>query len=692
LQASEAKTVHVFFLFRIAWYTFNGRERGNVLADHFFFRYQLQTSFQMAYRKVTLCTFAVAVWGQSSPPPAPPAPDANGAFGCWFYLPRACDRGRESWLSVGWNHDTWGTSNNAADNEYRCEQERVHDYNNYCFVDSPGVESSFAFRSGVLNPSYAISSNLYLVSNHTAIVDGYDITAISYINASMYPQAGNLIVRSNTLTVTNADIGAYIRHHGTVYVSGGTLHVTGGMRIGNDGFGELRQTGGTVTVDGDLDAAKTATSTSLIHQSGGSMTIGTLNLGSTASHAHLLVRGTVSVGDLTLRDDYSTISTGSHKTRIVVGSGGILTVTGQLSIPVNHEQIELRGGQFVVGEFWQTNVETDLNKAFITMYRDSSLIVYTSNSNNNNPCDTNGNLGTWFVQNLLDPAYSSQANKNFRPVLGEDSVSYQILTRCTANSESATGYAMEAYVAANPSPPQSPLPAPPPVSPAPPPAVLVLNGGSGSHPDVCVTDHSATHIDGIAIASQCCEGATCRRQSGGTCIFGFMGSSYVFHTLSETVAVCESYGYTVCDQSCSGQGCSYNDFYVWTNVPCPPPPPPVTPLPSPPPPVTPLPSAVLVLNGGSGSHSDVCVTDHSATHIGGIAIASQCCEGATCRRQITGGTCIFGSMGGSYVFHTLSETVAVCENYGYTVCDQSCSGQGCGYNNFYVWSNVPCTP
>ena len=402
----------------------------------------------MMCRLVILCTYVVAVWSQSSPPPAPPAPDDSGAFGCWIYLPRACDRDRDSWRSIGWQHDTWGTNNNAADSEYSCEHERATGWNNYCFVDSPDVTSHFAFRSGVLNPSYAISSNLLLVSNHTAIVDGYDVSAIAYINASMYPQEGNLIVRSNTLTVTNADFGGYIRHHGTAYVSGGTFHVTGGMRIGTEGFGELRQTGGTVTVDGTVDAAKTATSTSLIHQTGGSMTIGTLNLGSTASHAHLLVKGTVSVGSLTLSDDYPTISTGSHKTRIVVGSGGVLTVTEQLTIAVIHDQIELRGGQLVIGKFWQTYVETDLSKTFLTMYRDSYLLIYTSNANNNNPCDSNGSLGNWYVQNLLDPAFSSQANKNFRPVLGEDSGSYQILTRCTTNSDSATGYAMEAYVAA----------------------------------------------------------------------------------------------------------------------------------------------------------------------------------------------------------------------------------------------------
>jgi hypothetical protein len=405
----------------------------------------------MTYCKVIICTFAVAAWGQSPPAPAaPPAPDDSGAFGCWFYLPRACDGGLDAWRNPGeWHYDSWGMANGDSDSEYRCEQVRVHDWNNYCFYSSD-VESPFAFRSGVLDPNDAISSNLTLTSNHTAIVDGYDITAISYINASMYPREGNLIVRSNTLTVANVDIGGYSRHHGAVYVSGGTFHVTDGLRIGNDGFGELRQTGGTVAVDGTLDAAKTATSTSLIHQTGGSMTIGTLNLGSTASHAHLLVKGNASVGYLTLRDDYSTISTGSHKTRIVVGSGGVLTVTEKLTIPTIHNQIELRGGQLAIGKLWFTTVDANLSKTFLIMYRDSSLLLYTSNPAHNNPCDSSGNLGTWYVQRLLDPAYSDQDSKNFRPVLGEDTGSYQILTKCTANSDSATGYAMEAYVYAIP--------------------------------------------------------------------------------------------------------------------------------------------------------------------------------------------------------------------------------------------------
>jgi hypothetical protein len=338
-------------------------------------------------------------------------------------------------------------NNNAADTEYRCEHTRPPNWDTYCFVDSPEVKTLFEFRSGVLNTNYAISTNIWLTSKHTAIVDGYDVSAVTYMNASTYPQTGTLIVRSNTLTVANADVGGHVRHHGAVYVSGGTLHITSGLTIGRGGLGELQQTGGTVTVDGILDAAMHATGTSLIHQTGGTMSVGTLNLGTASSHAHLLVKGTTSVGDLTLRDDYPTISTGSHRTRIVVGSGGVLAVTEQLSIPDVHDQIELHGGRLIVARFWQTNVEADVGKRFLTMYRDSSLLIYTSVSGESNPCDTSATLNSWFVGRFLDAAYSDQASRNLRPVLGEDPGSYQILTRCTANSDSATEYAMEAYVA-----------------------------------------------------------------------------------------------------------------------------------------------------------------------------------------------------------------------------------------------------
>lgn len=419
-------------------------------------------------KRILFVVLLGGVRAQPSPPPAPPVPDDSNAFGCWFYLPRMCDRGRDAHRVVGWNYDTWGMSNSAADSAYRCEHARPEQYNDYCYIDSPGVTAHFRFQSGVLNSGYAISSNLLLTDNKTAIVDGYDVTAVDYVNASSYPQSGSLLVRSNTMTVANVDVGGYIRDHGTISVDdGATLHVTEDLVLGKHGQGELRQQGGTILVDSALYASNQSTSTSLVRQSGGTMTVSTLNLGTWSSHAHLLVGGTTTVGYLTLLDDYHLYSIGAHKTRIVVGTGGVLTITEKLQIQNVHEQIELRGGQLVVNRFWSTLVETDLTKRFLTMYRDSSLLIYTSVPTDSNPCDTDGNLGLWYEQRFLDPAYTDQANKNLRPVLGEDSGSYEIRTRCTVRADSATGYAMEAYVYAIPSPPAIPPPSAPPTPPLP---------------------------------------------------------------------------------------------------------------------------------------------------------------------------------------------------------------------------------
>lgn len=551
-------------------------------------------------------TFAASPPSYPSSPTAPPAPDETNAFGCWFYLARACDQGRDSWRPMGWNHDSWGTNNDAADSEYRCEHVRPPNWDAYCFVDSPDMKTTFQFRSGVLNTNYAISSNLLLTSNHTAIVDGYDVSVVTYMNASMYPQTGNLIVRSNTLTIANADVGGYIRNHGAVYVSGGTFHVTSTLCIGRQGFGEVKQSGGTITVDGDLDASMHATGTSLIHQTGGIMNVGTLNMGTTSSHAHLLVRGTLSVGDLTIRDDYSTIPTGSHKTRIVVGSGGVLTVTERLSIPDVHDQIELHGGRLTIAKFWDTTVQTDVSKHFITMFHGSSLVIYTSVSGDDNPCDNSGSLNNWYVQHLLDPAYSDQANKNFRPVMGEDNSKYNIQQRCIVESTSSSGYAMEVYVEEIESPPPSPPsrpPTAPPVPPSsppliPPPALpeeatfigVTILKGNNDQQWYCVTNSSATsgptqseyyENTGIniqlnnngEIALQCCDvdaTQTCRRKLPPTnaCAGGSQWSSLTPYNASAAASRCAEYGYTLCEKTCMNMGCAYDHLWVWTSIPC----------------------------------------------------------------------------------------------------------------------------
>ena len=82
-------------------------------------------------------------------------------------------------------------------------------------------------------------------------------------------------------------------------------------------------------------------------------------------------------------------------------------------------------------------------------------------------------------------------------------------------------------------------------------------------------------------------------------------------------------------------------------------------------------------------------------------IAAQCCTGpgwnggspnpAVCRRRLNNNNadCLAG-MGSSIVRHTYSQTFELCVSLGLQLCDFSCRGTGCWYNNHPVWSNVPC--
>ena len=56
-------------------------------------------------------------------------------------------------------------------------------------------------------------------------------------------------------------------------------------------------------------------------------------------------------------------------------------------------------------------------------------------------------------------------------------------------------------------------------------------------------------------------------------------------TYAETKYFCNSLGLYLCDRSCEGQGCGYDQFPVWTGLPCPnkPLPPPLPSPPAPPP-------------------------------------------------------------------------------------------------------------
>merc|ERR1712003_610179 len=242
-----------------------------------------------------------------------------------------------------------------------------------------------------------------------------------------------------------------------------------------------------------------------------------------------------------------------------------------------------------------------------------------------------------------------------------------------------------------------------------------------------------------AIAAQCCASNqpvddpqdACRRRAtegGGPgtsnedCIGGFWKSStnpFVEKTYGETVTECAARGLVLCEQSCSGKGCAYNYYPVYSAKPCPlarPPLSPPLPPPSPPsaPPGTIPERGIAILKGNSEINEvvgclwpgDEDVTSNETQQLRFTAIAAQCCasdqEGKdACRRRATedGGPstsnedCIAGfwkSSTNPFVEKTYGETVTACAARGLVLCEQSCDGEGCAYNNYPVYSGLPC--
>ena len=64
--------------------------------------------------------------------------------------------------------------------------------------------------------------------------------------------------------------------------------------------------------------------------------------------------------------------------------------------------------------------------------------------------------------------------------------------------------------------------------------VWVLRGSSATKGAVCVTDPTATTFNGLAIAAQCCDGSTCRRNDGDNtatgCMAGVWSTSFTYTT------------------------------------------------------------------------------------------------------------------------------------------------------------------
>jgi hypothetical protein len=105
----------------------------------------------------------------------------------------------------------------------------------------------------------------------------------------------------------------------------------------------------------------------------------------------------------------------------------------------------------------------------------------------------------------------------------------------------------------------------------------VLDGGKGDHPDsTCVTDPAQTTVNGVTVATQCCDPSDtslmdgCRRYVGTDDDSGCIGGRDPprAHTFAQAEALCSAAGLVMCDQSCKGHGCGYNTRLVWTHLPC----------------------------------------------------------------------------------------------------------------------------
>ena len=95
------------------------------------------------------------------------------------------------------------------------------------------------------------------------------------------------------------------------------------------------------------------------------------------------------------------------------------------------------------------------------------------------------------------------------------------------------------------------------------------------------------------------------------------------------------------------------------------------------------------------------MSDPRTTSIGGVPIASQCCddtpagllERGGCRRRVSGAltstdeNCFGGMPPRGYTF---AQAEVLCLEAGLDVCDRSCKGMGCGYNHAYVWTKNAC--
>lgn len=107
-----------------------------------------------------------------------------------------------------------------------------------------------------------------------------------------------------------------------------------------------------------------------------------------------------------------------------------------------------------------------------------------------------------------------------------------------------------------------------------------MDGGSGKHPaSTCITDPAQTTVKtttGMAatIAAQCCDDTAtglayddgCRRRPAGqpissdaNCVAGIPPRAATF---AQAAQLCFDMGLDLCDRSCKGFGCGYNQHEI----------------------------------------------------------------------------------------------------------------------------------
>ena len=195
-------------------------------------------------------------------------------------------------------------------------------------------------------------------------------------------------------------------------------------------------------------------------------------------------------------------------------------------------------------------------------------------------------------------------------------------------------------------------------------------------------------------------------------------------TYAEVVSYCGDLGLQLCGQSCRGRGCQYDKHPVYTNIACSQPRPtqpnPPSP-PSPPPPSPPRAPVQIPANGVAILDSlappsaatlfclfpgDEAVTSAPfPTNMPFQTIAAQCCTSGAgtpqevCRRKPTwsGGIspsnedCVAGKSGtGDIAPFTYSDVKYFCDSLGLELCQQACTGQGCAYDDYPVWTGLAC--